>query len=173
MATLRGHERNIFAALFSPDGNLIATPTTRATDGLTQPSDSIQIPVWRAAAPHSSSMAGCLAGGTIPVGDSFDLDSTPGTIGKWVCRGTWNFSPEEVLNGATPHVSTTQHYLFDAVNSLMSEGPEGSHEAINRVVLGGTGRFRGFVGEVQEQFLGYNITGLENFRFTFKIRKAR
>ena len=65
-------------------------------------------------------MAGCLAGGTIPVGDSFDLDSTPGTIGKWVCRGTWNFSPEEVLKGAIPHVSTTQHYLVDAVNSLMS-----------------------------------------------------
>jgi len=112
-------------------------------------------------------------GGTIPDGDGFDLDNTPGTLGKWVCRGMWNFSLEEVLNGATPHVSTTQHYLFDAVNSLMSEGPEGSHEAINRVVLGGTGRFRGFVGEVQEQFLGYNITGLENFRFTFKIRKAR
>jgi hypothetical protein len=109
-------------------------------------------------------------GGTIPRGDGFDLDATPGTGGKWVCRGTYNVSLEEFLAGVVPSVSTTWHLLFDARNALMTEGQEGG--TVNRVVLGGTGRYRGVVGEVYEEVLGFNSTGFENFRFTFKIRKA-
>lgn len=41
-----------------------------------------------------------------------------------------------------------------------------------RVVTGGTGRYRGVIGEVEEEMLGFNATGFENVRFTFKIRKA-
>ena len=37
-------------------------------------------------------------------------------------------------------------------------------------VLGGTGRYRGVIGEVQQETLGMNSTGFENFRFTFTIR---
>lgn len=112
-------------------------------------------------------------GGTIPTGDGFDLDTTQGSLGKWVCRGTWNFSLQEVLDGAIPHVSTTQHFIFGEGNSLMTEGPEGGHEPVERVVLGGTGAHRGVIGEVKEEFLGFNSTGFENFRCTFKIRKPR
>jgi hypothetical protein len=109
-------------------------------------------------------------GGTIARGDGFDLDATPGIGGKWVCRGTYNVRLEEFLAGVAPSVSTTWHLLFDARNALMTEGQEGG--TVRRVVLGGTGRYRAFVGEVNEEVLGFNSTGFENFRFTFKVRKA-
>ena len=67
------------------------------------------------------------------------------------------------------------NYLFsptgslDGEDSLMSEGPEFG-ATTHRVVLGGTGRYRGVIGEVQEETLGFNSTGFANKRFTFTIR---
>lgn len=110
-------------------------------------------------------------GGTIPRGDGLDIDARPGSIAKWVCRGTYNISLEEFQAGVAPAVSTLWQILFDARNALMTEGQEGN-ATVHRVVVGGTGRYRGVVGEVKEELLGYNATGFENFRFTFKIRKA-
>ena len=109
-------------------------------------------------------------GGIIPPGDGFDLDATQGSIAKWVCRGTYNISLEQLMAGVTPALSTAWQILFDGSNALMTEGQEGG--TVHRVVLGGTGRYRGVVGEVKEEFLGLNTTGFENYRFTFRIRKA-
>ena len=39
-----------------------------------------------------------------------------------------------------------------------------------RVVLGGTGGFRGVIGEVLEENIGENKLGFCNFRVTFKVR---
>ena len=54
----------------------------------------------------------------------------------------------------------------------MTDGmyPNG-HFSARRVVLGGTGRFRGVVGEVEEENIGETPYGC-NFRLKFTIRRA-
>ena len=115
-------------------------------------------------------------GGTIAAGDGLDVDMLTGSTGTWISRGTFNFDLSEFVRGA-PLLSATQHYLFsprgalDGEDSLMSEGPEFG-VTTPRVVLGGTGRYRGVIGEVTQETLGFNSTGFANFRFTFTIRSA-
>jgi hypothetical protein len=41
-----------------------------------------------------------------------------------------------------------------------------------RPVTGGTGPFRGYVGEQKQQVLGFNATGGVNLRVTFVLKKA-
>ena len=56
-------------------------------------------------------------------------------------------------------VDTAQlYFLPDDTRSIATEGLEGSG-AIVRTVTGGTGRFRGYVGEQHQEFLGFNATG--------------
>ena len=50
-----------------------------------------------------------IPGRTIPPGGDFDNPShcgpdSPGSIGKWTCRGVFNFDFSEIANGAAPHV---------------------------------------------------------------------
>ena len=59
--------------------------------------------------------------------------------------------------------------MTDGEEALFSEGPEFG-ATTHRVVLGGTGRYRGVIGEVQEEQLGVNTTGFVNYRYTFTIR---
>jgi len=114
-------------------------------------------------------------GGTIAAGDGLDIDTLTGSIGTWVTRGTFNVDLSQLLAGAHPALSATQYYLFsptgvsDGEEALFSEGPEFG-ATTHRVVLGGTGRYRGVIGEVQEETLGANSTGFANKRFTFTIR---
>jgi hypothetical protein len=116
---------------------------------------------------------------TIPMGNGFDID-TPGDIGSWSCRGTFHFDRSEFLTGKQPHQATIQQYHFGAPgdflapDSLRSEGMEGVSSApfTSRVVYGGTGEYRGVIGEVKQETLGRNSTGLFNFRFTFKVRRG-
>ena len=113
-------------------------------------------------------------GGTIPAGNGLDIDTLTGSIGTLITRGTFNVDLSQLLAGAHPALFTTHDYLFsptgalDGRDALMSEGPELG--TTHRVVLGGTGRYRGVIGEVQQESLGMNSTGFENFRFTFTIR---
>jgi hypothetical protein len=113
--------------------------------------------------------------GTIPAGNGFDIN-TPGLIGTWVCRGAFNFSIAEILAGSAPAQSSTQNYLFSPTagsmavdDSLASVGEEGG-VTTHRAVTGGTGIYRGLIGEVQQEILGVNSSGLFNFRFTFTVR---
>ena len=54
---------------------------------------------------------------------------------------------------------------------LSTDGLEGSIELI-RSVTGGTGTFRGYVGEQHQQFLGFNSRNGVNLRVTFVLRRA-
>ena len=114
-------------------------------------------------------------GGTIAAGDGLDIDTLTGSIGTWVSRPTFNFDFIQFPMGAHPLLSATHHYLFsptgvsDGEEALFSEGPEFG-ATTHRVVLGGTGRYRGVIGEVQEETLGFNSTGFANKRYTFTIR---
>src|SRR5207253_4821495 len=90
-------------------------------------------------------------GGTIASGDGLDIDTLTGSIGTWITRGTFNVDLSQILAGAHPVLFTTQYYLFSPTGALegedafMSEGPEAG-ATTHRVVLGGTGRYRGVIG---------------------------
>jgi hypothetical protein len=113
--------------------------------------------------------------GTIAPGDGLDIDTLTGSIGTWITRHTFNVDLSQILAGAHPALSSTQYYLFsptgvsDGEEALLSEGPEFG-ATTHRVVLGGTGRYRGVIGEVQEETVGFNSTGFANKRYTFTIR---
>lgn len=71
-----------------------------------------------------------------------------------------------VLNG-----HRTVVYLPDDGDSIVTDGLEGNG-TILRAVTGGTGHFRGYVGEQRQEFLGFNSTGGVNLRVTFILRKV-
>ncbi len=116
-------------------------------------------------------------GGAIPPGGSlqspgsFDPNTAPGSIGKWVLRGVFNHDFGEILAGAEPFVFGTQYFLFNDGRVLISEGSHGGARAQLRAIIGGAGAFSGATGEVREEIIGVNRTGLFNQRFTFKIKK--
>ena len=117
-------------------------------------------------------------GGTIPPGGDFDNPSSfgpdsPGSIGKWTCRGVFNFDFSDIANGAAPHVFTTQTFQFDSNDALWTDGAEGGITTV-RAVTGGTGKFAGVQGQVTQETLGINQAGasrLFNLRDTFKLKK--
>jgi hypothetical protein len=112
------------------------------------------------------------AGTIVGDGAAFDPNS-PGAIGVWLCRGTHLADASAILSGeAEIWVATTQDYLLPGDNRMIAtEGREGIHP-IHRTVIGGTGPFRGYVGEQRQQLLGFNATGGVNLRVTFVLRKA-
>jgi hypothetical protein len=103
-------------------------------------------------------------------GASFD-PSNAGAIGRWFCRGTHLVAASEIP--AAPFwVDTAQTYFLPQDNqSIATEGLEGGGTIV-RMVTGATGRFRGYVGEQRQEFLGFNPTGGVNLRVTFILRKA-
>ena len=107
--------------------------------------------------------------GTIPAGTGVFSPDNPGSIGNWTCRGVWLVSSEELANGASPAFDTSQIYLLpDETKQIFSEGLEGPIPTL-RAVTGGTGSASGVSGQVRQELLGTNATGLFNFRFTFRI----
>jgi hypothetical protein len=114
-------------------------------------------------------------GGTIPRGGTmenpgpFDPDTAPGSIGNWICRGAFEFDIGQILNGAEPHVYSTQYHLLNDGNGLVTDGPEGGPQV--RSLIGGMGAYAGAIADVTEEPLGVNSTGLFNLRFTFKFKK--
>jgi hypothetical protein len=111
-------------------------------------------------------------GGTIPAGNGFDID-TAGSIGTHVIRGTFNFDVSQALD---PLISSTEQYVFgsagslNAQDSLMSEGQGSEVGSTRQVVVGGTGIYRGTIGDVKREAIGYNSTGFANVRYTFQVR---
>jgi hypothetical protein len=118
--------------------------------------------------------------GTIPPGsDTFDVH-TPGAIGTYNVRGAWitdldNFN--RAVNGdeqAAPAMAfATEIFTFGNDGSaIMTDGMyPNAHFSARRVVLGGTGRFRGVVGEMETENIGETQYGC-NFRLKFKLRRA-
>jgi hypothetical protein len=115
-------------------------------------------------------------GGTIPVGiTSFDPNQ-PGSIGTWVCSGVFVADASDIFGGgAIIAFHTNQIFMFtDDQNALFTEGLEGSvGTTTHRVVVGGTGKFRGSVGQERQQTIGLNLNGkgLFDIRFTFKLKR--
>ncbi|GEM_PF-5426191 len=81
--------------------------------------------------------------------ERFGPDS-PGSIGAWICAGTFQYDLAEIAKGKAPHVISTQYYLLDDGSVLMSEGLEGGMTT-TRVILGGAGKYAGARGTVVEK----------------------
>ena len=109
-------------------------------------------------------------GGTIK-GDGASFDpGTPG-FGRWFCRGT-HLVPASAIPAAAFWVHTAQLFLLpDDTRSIATEGVEGNG-TVTRLISGGTGKYRGYVGEQRQEFLGFNSTGGVNLRVTFILKKA-
>ncbi len=91
--------------------------------------------------------------------DALSPDSA-GSIGTWVCRGNWFYDLAEVAKGKTPHVATTQYYIFDDGSMLVSDGLEGGVKTV-RVVTGGAGKYTGSRGSGSENEVSKNSTMLQ------------
>ena len=115
-------------------------------------------------------------GGTIPAGiTSFDPNQL-GSIGTWVCSGVFVADAADIFGGeAIIAFHTNQIFMFtDDQNALFTEGLEGSvGTTTHRVVVGGTGKFQGLVGQERQQTIGLNLNGkgLFDIRFTFKLKR--
>jgi hypothetical protein len=113
-------------------------------------------------------------GGTIPGGGTttapgpFDPDTSPGSIGSWVCRGVFHRAFAEILAEGAPHAFTTQVLRFNDGSGLVTEGPEGG--PVIRALVGGMGTFACATGSTRARPLGTNVTGLFNLRLTFHLR---
>lgn len=106
---------------------------------------------------------------TIPAGEAVFSPDEPGSIGTWICRGVWLVSSDDLAGGASPAFDTAQTYLLpDESEQLFSEGLEGPTPTL-RAVTGGTGAMSGATGQVRQELLGTNTTGLFNLRFTFRL----
>ncbi|MGQ0836528.1 MAG: hypothetical protein ACT4O5_16705 [Gammaproteobacteria bacterium] len=103
-------------------------------------------------------------------GAAFDPNSA-GSIGRWFCRGT-HLVAASAIPAAAFWVDTAQlYFLPDDTRSIATDGLEGVGTIV-RAVTGGTGFFRGYLGEQRQEFLGFNATGGVNLRVTFVLSKA-
>jgi hypothetical protein len=120
-------------------------------------------------------------GGTLPGGKANNDPNAPGGIGKYIARGAFttdfaNFEKAvEGLPGASPELGfVTEIYSFhEDMASILTDGVlPNAHFSARRVVLGGTGGFRDIVGEIKEENIGENKTGLCNLRVTFLVKRV-
>jgi hypothetical protein len=117
-------------------------------------------------------------GGTILEGGDFGAPGgfTPdadGSIGKWICRGWFNFDFTDIANGAVPHVTTTQVFIFNNGDQLWTDGLEGG-TTTTRLVTGATGKLRGLQGQVVQKGIGVNSADQSqhfNLRFRFDLTR--
>jgi hypothetical protein len=99
-------------------------------------------------------------GGTIPAGDGWDPASVAPT-GHWFCRGWFITNPGR----PAPVVISTQEYLFGRISDALPSPPDqlvssGLEAGVTttRSLIGGSGRYRGVVGDVVQQLIGTNKT---------------
>jgi hypothetical protein len=118
--------------------------------------------------------------GTIPSGPSNFDPEAPGAIGKYRARGAWttdlaNFELAVANDPKAAHDLATEMFTFLSGRSMIfTDGTlPNAHFSGHRVVLGGTGRFAGIVGEMQERNIGENKLGFCDLRVTFKLHNAR
>ncbi|MCU1327849.1 MAG: hypothetical protein JWN34_3219 [Bryobacterales bacterium] len=119
--------------------------------------------------------------GSIAKGSSHFDPNAPGAIGKFRARGVFTnnlaaFNLAVADDPTAPHdmaFGTEMYTLHTDKATLLTEGTQPNpHFSVDRVVVGGTGSFRDFVGEVHEENLGENSLGFCNFRVTFKLRRV-
>ncbi len=111
------------------------------------------------------------AGGSMPDGDTtatFPL-SDDGRLGTIVSRGQFIADGAEIASGAPHSVASTQIFMFDEGDGVITEGLEGSGTEV-RAVVGGWGKYSGATGQVSQEVVGFNGTGGVNLRFTFNLK---
>jgi hypothetical protein len=117
--------------------------------------------------------------GSIPSGIA-EPDPNAHIIGKYRERGTFTGNTaafnRSIAGDPAPHIiafATESFSLPDDSATILTDGIwPNARKSAYRVVLGGTGRFSGVVGEIFEDNIGENHDGFCNSRVTFKIRKA-
>jgi hypothetical protein len=103
-------------------------------------------------------------------GAAFDPNSS-GSIGRWFCRGTHLVSGDQFVSTKFA-VDTAQLYMLpNDERSIVTDGVEGGGK-VERVVSGGTGAFKDYLGIQKQEFLGFNASGGVNLRVTFILRRA-
>jgi hypothetical protein len=121
-------------------------------------------------------------GGTLPRGKANNDPNAPGGIGRYIGRGAFttdfaNFEKAvEGLPDASPELGfVTEIYSFhEDRTSILTDGVlPNAYFSARRVVLGGTGGFRDIVGEIKEENIGENKTGLCNLRVTFLVKRVK
>jgi hypothetical protein len=63
------------------------------------------------------------------------------------------------------------YFLPSGEQSIVTDGLEGNG-VILRAVTGATGQYRGYLGQQQQEFLGFNATGGVNLHVTFFLEKG-
>ena len=124
--------------------------------------------------------------GTLPSGNSGFDPTSDGEIGTWRCHFTAlndvafpTGTPDSLdfpLAGVITYYFQLKPTGYDRDESMIMVMGLNSHtfnddDSVSRVlaVVGGTGRFAGVSGEVQEKVLGRNSSGARNLRFRFKL----
>lgn len=117
---------------------------------------------------------------SIPAGHNGE--PLPGALplGKYVQRGVFTVKMDEFTKavGGNRNVEPTVEFatevlVFQDGSTLLVDGLwPNAYFSVERVVMGGTGRFRDVVGHVVEENIGEDIDGVCNLRMTFHIRKA-
>jgi hypothetical protein len=102
----------------------------------------------------------------------------PGSIGAWIHRGWFYYGFDEIVAGAVPHIVSTQQFLFDSFDGLITEGTEGGQFVV-RPTTGGYGMYRGARDVSTETEAGENETVVDlgngifipapNLRFAFEF----
>ena len=111
-------------------------------------------------------------GGTIKGDGSTFNPNRQGALGRWFCRGTHLVSAAEFPTSARAVHSAQLYLLPNESTSIATEGVEGNVPVL-RPITGGTGVFKGYIGEQKQRLLGFNATGGVNLRVTFTLRKIR
>ena len=90
-------------------------------------------------------------GDTLETGSGVGDPNQPGSIGSWMCRGTFT----STLATEDIGFDTVQMFQFGDGNNIWTEGLEGGLGKIgvttHRTIVGGTGRFKGAEGEVTQK----------------------
>ncbi len=114
-------------------------------------------------------------GGTIPSGfdGAFNLDALPG-IGTWRCL--FASLAEPPLSGAVTYyfsLDPTDHHAEESMIVVQGLNSHAGPASVPRIlaIVGGTGEFSGATGEVREEVIGTNTTGLFNLRYHIKLKK--
>jgi hypothetical protein len=120
-------------------------------------------------------------GKTLEEGLKKDPGPNDHPIGSYRLRGTTLLKDSDEYTRAVAHDDSapdamffaTDEFSFGDGNTILTEGiwPNGNRSAV-RVVIGGTGRFRGVVGEAHIRNIGEGTNLFCNARVTFRIRKA-
>jgi hypothetical protein len=105
--------------------------------------------------------------GTLMSGVQPNDPNDPGSIGRWVERGTMAATLAEIVAGTRPAFFATWYHVLEDGSTLIADGPHPDSGPM--AVVGGMGRFTGASGELTDEILGSNSTGCPNLRLRITL----